>query len=438
METIRKIAKIDTTNKLTIANDVSMDKINYYSELKGKVSGRYSREQVAIQDEYKNTPNEITKTLKELEEYALNNGFTGIHVVCEPTGVYSNLLLQIAHDLGHSTAYVNGEVVHKAKVIENNDAGKDDIKDPRIIFMLSKMGKEQIHRVLSSEYKMLRDLNKLYDNAEEMGIRVKCQIHPVLKQLFGNFPMEKNFKYSPSGYALHKEYGFNPWRIVKDSYLKFSSKMRARLAKTKNIIRDKSLKKIYSAAIEFTVHYVSEDELTILEQHYTFLLEDYTTAIKRKFNIQKRIEQIYDKLLLAEDIIPVANEDISSFQLGRILGETGPLSDFDSTNELLKFAGLNLRKRESGKFKGKLKLSKKGRAPLRKVLGTFIFGSVKKGRMFSEYYHVRKKNDKLSGAKLFAILERKLLKFIFGMAKNKESFNSDKILKCESQYKNVA
>ena len=34
-----KIAKIDTTNKMTVAFDVSKRKLNYYSEIAGKVSG---------------------------------------------------------------------------------------------------------------------------------------------------------------------------------------------------------------------------------------------------------------------------------------------------------------------------------------------------------------------------------------------------------------
>ncbi len=36
MEMIRRVAKIDTTNVMTIAFDVSKDKLNYYSEVEGK------------------------------------------------------------------------------------------------------------------------------------------------------------------------------------------------------------------------------------------------------------------------------------------------------------------------------------------------------------------------------------------------------------------
>ena len=180
-------------------------------------------------------------------------------------------------------------------------------------------------------------------------------------------------------------------------------------------------------------------ELTFLEQSYTFLLEDYIRGANRKGVIQEQIETIYNKLQSTEAIIPVADEKgLSAFHIGQILGETGPLCDFTVMDELYKFAGLNLRKHESGKYKGKLKISKKGRSPLREILGKIVFGSIKTGRKFGEYYHKRKDEENISPSKLIAILERKLLKIVFGMAKNKETFNPEKIIKCESQFNKAA
>ncbi len=438
MEILHGISKFDTTKKLVVANDIALDKINYYSELKGKVSRTNCQEFLAIQDEYENTPLSIRQTLRERGDYALNNGYNGLHIVCESTGVYSDLLLQTAHQLGHTTAYVNGKVVHKAKVIENNDNSKDDVKDARVIYMLCMMGKEQYHRTLPPEYQALRELNKLYSNADDDCVRAKNKISPVLKKLFCSFPMENSFIYSPSGYALYDEYQLNPWKITSDSYNKFAGKIRARLGKTKNFIYEKSLKKIYKAAKESSLHLIPLNTLTVIEESYGFLLDDYKRATNRKVLLKKQFEDIYKKLVKTETVIPLADEKIKMFNIARFLGETGPLSDFNSIKELEKYAGLNLRTRESGKFKGKLKLSKKGRAPLREILGEMVFGSIKHGRIFGEYYHKRKEEEHIPGSQLIAILERKLLKFLFGMAKNREIFNNDKMINCETQYNKVA
>ena len=225
MEMIRRIAKIDTTNTMTVAFDVSKDKLNYYSEVEGKITGNNFRDQFVIQDEVPNTPLGIIETLEELTGFAKSKGYLGIHVVCEPTGNYSDLLLKTAHGKGHTTAYVSGESVHKAKVIENHDSGKDDIKDPRVIFMLSKMGKELIFRLLPYEYKGLRELNRMYDTASSARIALRCRIQSQLIRLFCDFPMGKDFIFNNSGKVLFEEYGFSPWKIIEDSFEVFRSRM---------------------------------------------------------------------------------------------------------------------------------------------------------------------------------------------------------------------
>ncbi len=435
MKTIRRVAKIDTTNSMTVAFDVSKDKLNYYSEVEGKIAGNNFREQLIIQDEIPNTPFGISDGLNELYSYALKNNFKSIHVVCEPTGTYSDLLLKTAHNAGHTTAYVSGEAVHKAKVIENNDNSKDDIKDPRIIFMLSKMGKEQTYRSLPVEYQVLRELNRMYDIANNARIEKRCRVQSLLVRLFCEFPMGKDFIFHHSGKVLFELYGFNPSRIIEDSYDVFAVRMRS---KAKGIFHS-SLKKVYEAAKRSVLHIVSPLELDILEQNFRFEYEDFMRNDSRRNSLRKQIEEIYWNLTEKEDIIPIADEKVMQpFYLGRILGETGPLSDFKHLEMLNKYGGLNLRTRESGKYQGKLKMSKKGRAPLRGILGRIAFKFVKKTEIFGEYYHRRKNEEKIPGTKLLANIERKLLKIIFGMAKRKESYNHGKFMTCESQYKKVA
>ena len=198
---------------------------------------------------------------------------------------------------------------------------------------------------------------------------------------------------------------------------------------------NKSLKKIYKAAERSVLHMVSPLELEILEQHFSYEYEDFIRYDTRRNRLRSQIESIYWKLTENEEIIPIADEKIMQpFYLGRILGETGPLSDFKHIEMLNKYGGLNLRKRESGKYKGKLRMSKKGRAPLRGILGGMAFKMVKKQQIFGEYYHRRKKDEKIPGTKLLANVERKILKIIFGMAKRKENYNQEKSMKCESQF----
>jgi transposase len=178
-----------------------------------------------------------------------------------------------------------------------------------------------------------------------------------------------------------------------------------------------------------------EKTIEALEQRLRFVWEDYQRADQRRSQLRIRIAEAYQKLWDSGAQIPQADSEVlTSFLLGRVLGETGPLSDFASDDMLLRYAGLNLRVRESGRYKGKLKLSKKGRATIRLLLGKAIFRLIKKEAVFGEYYHRRKTEDKLSGKQLIAILQRKLLRAIYACARQHAAFNAERLSTCQSQY----
>jgi transposase len=86
--------------------------------------------------------------------------------------------------------------------------------------------------------------------------------------------------------------------------------------------------------------------------------------------IKVQMVALYDRLIQEGEKVPqISKGFLSAFRIARILGETGPLQDFNNADSLMKFAGLNLRERKSGQFTGQVHLSKKGRSTLRAVLG---------------------------------------------------------------------
>ena len=436
MHITRKIAKIDTTNKLTVAFDVSKDTLNYYSEIKGKVSSSNYKEMQSIEDIIGNRTKSITKALNMLVSFAQEHGFCGLHIVCEPTGNYSTALMRVSHRLGHSTAYVSGENVHKAKVIENHDGSKNDTKDARVIYMLSKIGKELVYRDLPPHYKALRELNRMYDAADDRRVQMKCELHHLLKRLFCDFPMSPDWIYTKSGRVLMAEYSFSPYRIVADSYHKFCARMRNHIPR----IFISTLKKLYTYARYSSQHCYSAVEVEVLEQHIYSSWNEYWRAHHQRETLREQIASVYKDLLDTGEALPLADGKVfNEFHIGRILGETGPLPDFAHWRVLFKYGGLNLRTRQSGRYKGKVKLSKKGRIYLRLILGKMIFRFVRHSDIFGEYYHRRKEKDPtMAGTKIMANLERKLLRIVYGMAKRQESFNKARYGVCESQYSKAA
>lgn len=76
---------------------------------------------------------------------------------------------------------------------------------------------------------------------------------------------------------------------------------------------------------------------------------------------------------------------ITEITLGGILGEAGDLSKFAHGNSLLRHAGLNLAEASSGKWKGQIVISKRGRSRLRRYLFASRF-SFRFRKSFSHFF----------------------------------------------------
>ncbi|NIK72068.1 transposase [Paenibacillus sp. BK720] len=88
---------------------------------------------------------------------------------------------------------------------------------------------------------------------------------------------------------------------------------------------------------------------------------------------QRQLEQIEHEVQIILERIPYAQKlleirGIYITNLACILGEAGDLSGYAHGNALLRHAGLNLAEASSGKWRGKMVLSKRGRPRLRHFL----------------------------------------------------------------------
>lgn len=96
------------------------------------------------------------------------------------------------------------------------------------------------------------------------------------------------------------------------------------------------------------------------------LLEEYDLATVQLEAVEQEVTHILMKIPYAEKILAI--KGISTITLAGILGESGDLSGFAHGNALLRHAGLHLSEASSGKWKGQIVLSKRGRSRLRRFL----------------------------------------------------------------------
>jgi transposase len=408
-----------------LACDVSKDRINLYTELGKK----------RVELDFPNRSKRIEKELAELRAKALDAGYDRIVVVAEATGNYHRSLLRAAARLELSTAWVSGEAVAKMRVIEFNDSGKTDLKDTRVIFSLARMGKTLKHREFDEPYDLLREWNRVYDAADGDVVETKGGIHSTLTELFPDLSFKKDFLFGPSGEALIDCYGGNPYRIIETGWQEFESAMKQRAPR----IRKGSLMRLYNDAKSSAANGLSSRHGSILELRLGQLWHDLHSYRERKQETKEAMMKLYEEARELDPRLPEAKKGVvTAFHLARIVAETGPLSDFDSWRKLLRLAGLNLCERQSGKYRGKTKMSKKGRPLLRKVLGQVILPLVKETGLYGSYFHRKKHQEKMPGTKAMVVVERRFLKMLFGWYRSGEAFDQKRVFTCESQYEKAA
>lgn len=422
-----KIDDVKCKNLLNIAVDVSKNDLYLYTEYgTGKIN--------CIQDHISNTVSEIERKLIEYQTIARENNYENIQVVCEPTGNYEKKLMTLARQHGCYTSYVNGESVHKYKVIENNDSSKTDIKDPRVILLVAKFGKLIKHRMLPEDYDLLRQYNRMHEQENEQRLNYKNQLSAEVKNLFCDFSYKNNFLYESSGRVLVERFYCNPYRIVKMGYSRYSKTMK----KYVKYIKNETLRRIYSDAQMSVRLIITDSMIELLEHRIKELWQNYLHHEQSIRQIKEQMSGLYQNLLDSGENLPKAEAGfVSQVNLARIIGETGPMKDFDHYFQIIRFSGLSLRQKQSGKFRGKNKISKKGRSRLRLILNQSIFHLIKKDRVFGELYH-RKKAEGMPGSKAMTVVSRKLISILFVLSKPGIKYDPQRLFKCESQYKNVA
>jgi transposase len=424
-----KVTEVAEIIKLDQIMDVSVDvhKEDLYSL--ARVPGKEYAET------FKNSTPRIRKVVKDYQRIAQEHGYSQIRIICEPTGVYDRKLLRTARLMGAMTSYVNAEAVSKFRVVENNDNNKTDIADPGVILRMAEHGHTIRHRILDDDYVALRKLGSFHDAEEVMLVRIRGSISQVREELFCEWDFDKDFLYGNSGNALIAKYGANPYRIVRSSFIRFSAVMKRAVPR----IRRTSLERLWAQAQVSVLNEQPDSYISVLEERLKNLHEDFWCHKNRKTGIEEEMIVILRRLKEKDPTIPTATPGvISEKNLARLLGETGPLSDFDSAKRIMRYAGLNLCMRQSGTYKGKFKISKKGRPLLRKILSQISLQLVRKGALYGDYYHEKKERQDLPGAKALTIVMRHFLRKFYGWYRSEQEFDKERFFVCQGDYKKVA
>ncbi|WP_338113334.1 IS110 family transposase [Paenibacillus artemisiicola] len=148
---------------------------------------------------------------------------------------------------------------------------------------------------------------------------------------------------------------------------------------------------------------------------------------------QRQLEQIERELHLILERIPYAKKlleirGVSVTSLAGVLGEAGDLSGYSHGNALLRHAGLNLAEASSGKWRGKMVLSKRGRPRLRHFLYLMTMCMVMTNPDIQALhrYNVEKKN--LKKMKSIMKLCSKVARLLVSLATSNQTYDSTRVV----------
>jgi transposase len=159
--------------------------------------------------------------------------------------------------------------------------------------------------------------------------------------------------------------------------------------------------------------------------HLEQLLEEYDLAVKQLERVEQQVKEVLYKIPFAKKLLLI--KGISEISLAGILGESGDLSGFSHGNSLLRHAGLHLAEASSGKWKGQIVISKRGRSRLRRFLYLATMSLVMNNPEFKALHFHNVKVKKLKKMKSIMKLIGKLARIFVGIARRNESYCPNKI-----------
>ena len=367
---------------------------------------------------FENNEEGFAKLLQWINQLKTLRGFSSAIVGMEPTGHYWINLSKWLYDQDIEAVTVNPHLVKKNKENRDNSRSKSDKKDALVIADMVKNGYYSFIRHSSETFEKLRVLMSNRDMTVKRLVSSINQINrwvdivfPELRQVFKDVKGKgamATLRLFPTPLELRS---MKPVDVVDG----WKSQMK----------RQPGIKKA-QALIELAVHSVgTRQALDAYKLHLEQLIEEFDLATVQLERVEQEVTSLLKQIPFARKLLAI--KGISEIALAGILGESGDLSGFAHGNSLLRHAGLHLSEASSGKWKGLIVLSKRGRSRLRRFLYLATMSLVMNNPDFKELHANNVNVKKMKKMKSIMKLIHKLARVLVGMARKNDSYRSEKI-----------
>jgi transposase len=340
---------------------------------------------------------------------ASTHGLEEIIIGFESTGPYMEPLTQFLQGKkGVRLVQVNPMHTKRLKELSGNSPLKTDKKDPKVIADIIELGHALTVVIPEGAAAELRRLTQARERTMASRTRLLNQLQSLLVISFPEFlQVMKDISIASAQHLLQH------YPMARDIVTLGECALAGVLRKvSRGKLKEDRAKALFEAANESVGVQAGRSSMLLEIKMMLNTIKSYDTFVDQvETEMDRQLELIpYSHLILSiKGIGPVT--------AAGLIGEVGDFTKFGTISEVLKLAGLDLYEVSSGKHRGKLSISKRGRSLMRKLLYFAALSAVRKGGVLHVWYRCALDRGMLKTKALVAV-SRKLLGIIFALVRD--------------------
>jgi len=345
--------------------------------------------------------------------HAVEAGFTGVTVACEPTGHRWRVLGQLAADRGMPFVCVQPMITSWSRRTEDLTFDKTDEKDAVLIARATAQLRCYAPEPLDETWGRLRHLGARRDHLLVETVAQVQQIRDLLECVWpaaltaARQPFKSHTWAAALSLVLERD-GGDLDRTRRRGLARFEAAVRRVLGRwggqkpCGRIIRN-----LFAALTDpagVTAHRRGALERVEL------LLDDWRHTRARLAEVETRMVTVLDELGVTGLVTSIPG--LSAVGAAAILAQSGDLTRFTSARAVVKHAGLAPREKLSGTFTGRTKLTGQGRPGLRLAAWRAVWGALRANPVYAaRYTHLTtRERNKLTATQAQTVIAAAILR----------------------------
>lgn len=314
---------------------------------------------------------------------AVEAGFSGVVVGCEPTGHRWKPVLERCRARGIDVVCVNPMLVHRGREEEDFTRDRSDYKDSTIIARRVADRHCYVPYALEGDWCRLRHLRtRRNDQLVESGSARQC-LRDLLECVWPAALATATKPLDSITWRAAMAVSCDPVEIVAMGYEAFAAAVTAELGRWGGQRRNGRILRAIWAAAQMPRGVARERAAAV--ERARFAVSDWRRALDCLDDVEARMLAVLDALGLTELVTTI--DGLSAVGAAAILAEAGDPARFDCARTWVKHAGLCPRANESGTFAGTTKVSGRGRPALRTAAWRAVWGALMHNTVYAARYH---------------------------------------------------